>query len=164
MNDGTVAATRVLAISSGGGHWVELRRLKRAFEGCEVTWVSTHPAYRDELLSETPEGEAAPRFVTVREANRWQKMNMVHQIFGVVAVLVRVRPDAIVSTGSSPGFFAVCLGKLFLGSRTVWVQSIADTEGMSMSGRMAGRFADLWLTQWDHLAKPDGPEFHGSVI
>lgn len=155
---------RILAICSGGGHWVELRRLRRAFEGCEVVWCTTHPAYRDELLAEAPKGAPPPRFYAVLEANRWQKLRMIGQFFGVVWVLLRVRPDAIVSTGSSPGFFAVCLGKIFLRARTVWVQSIADTEGMSMSGSLAGRFADLWLTQWEHLARPEGPQYHGAVV
>lgn len=155
---------KVLAISSGGGHWVELRRLSRAFEGCVVTWCTTHPDYRHELISDLAENDSKPRYFSVMEANRWQRLRMIGQFFGVIWVLIRVRPDTIVSTGSSPGFFAVCLGKIFLRCKTVWVQSIADTEGMSMSGKLAGRYADLWLTQWEHLAKPDGPHFHGSVI
>jgi len=163
MTSGT-RPIRVLAICSGGGHWVELRRLRRAFEGCDVTWCTTHPDYRNELMADVPEGSPAPKFFAVLEANRWRKLNMVGQFLGVIWVLLRVRPEAIVTTGSSPGFFAVCLGKLVLRARTVWVQSIADTEGMSTSGRLAGRFSDLWLTQWAHLATPDGPHYRGSVI
>ncbi len=155
---------RVLAISSGGGHWVELRRLARAFEGCDVTWCTTHPDYGNELLDDLPAGAPPPRYFSVLEANRLQKINMIGQFFGVIWVLLRVRPDTIVSTGSSPGFFAVCLGKIVLRSRTVWVQSIADTEGMSMSGTLVRRFADLYLTQWEHLARPEGPHFCGSVV
>ena len=155
---------RVLAISSGGGHWVELRRLRRAFDGCEVVWCTTSPAYRDELIAESRTGLPAPRFIPIMEANRWQKLRMTVQLLGVIWVLIRVRPDVIVSTGSSPGFFAVCLGKIFLRARTIWIQSIADTEGMSMSGGLAGRYADLWLTQWEHLARPQGPHFRGAVV
>ena len=32
------------------------------------------------------------------------------------------------------------------------------------AGRMAGRCADLWLTQWAHLSRESGPEFAGSVL
>ncbi len=31
-----------------------------------------------------------------------------------------------------------------------------------MSGSRVGRFADLWLTQWPHLAKAEGPYYGGS--
>ncbi|PIE22359.1 MAG: UDP-N-acetylglucosamine--LPS N-acetylglucosamine transferase [Planctomycetota bacterium] len=157
-----VRKNRVLAISSGGGHWVELRRLSRAFEGCHVTWCTTHPDYREDLSAEA--GDNSPRFFWVPEANRMRKLRMIGQFFSVFWVLLRVRPGVIVSTGSSPGFFAVCIGKLLFRAKTVWVQSIADTEGMSRSGKLAGRFADLWLTQWEHLAQPEGPHYHGAIV
>ena len=141
-----------------------MRRLRPAFSDCDVVWCTTHPAYRDELLAEDAATSGKIRFYRVLEANRWQKVRMIGQIFGVVWVLLRVRPDVVVSTGSSPGFFAVLLGKMVFRARTVWVQSIADTEGMSMSGSLAGRYADLWLTQWEHLARPEGPEYHGAIV
>ena len=33
--------------------------------------------------------------------------------------------------------------------------------GLLLSGRKAGPRADLYLTQWPHLAGPDGPEYAG---
>ncbi len=69
----------------------------------------------------------------------------------------------MISTGALPGYMALRLGKL-LGANTIWVDSIANVEELSESGRRIGNHADLWLTQWQHLAKPEGPEFRGSVI
>lgn len=155
---------RVLAISSGGGHWVELRRLAPAFADCDVTWCATHPDYRNELISDAVGSAQAPEFFHVMEAIRWQKFRMLRQVFDVIWVLIRVRPDVVISTGASPGFFGILFGKTVLRSKTIWVQSIADTEGMSMSGNLVRRYADLWLTQWEHLAKPEGPHYHGSVV
>ena len=34
---------RILAVSSGGGHWVELMRLRPAFEGHDVAFVTEIP-------------------------------------------------------------------------------------------------------------------------
>lgn len=79
-------------------------------------------------------------------------------------LVLRVRPDVIVSTGALPGFFAVAAGKTLLRRRTIWVDSIANADELSLSGRLAGRFSDVWLTQWEHLAADDGPTFAGSVI
>jgi hypothetical protein len=58
---------------------------------------------------------------------------------------------------------AIRLGRL-IGARTVWIDSIANVETLSLSGAKIGRYVDLWLTQWPHLAKPEGPEFKGAVI
>ena len=44
-----VRRRRVLAIASGGGHWVQLQRLRPAFEGCDVAYVSVFPDYAEEL-------------------------------------------------------------------------------------------------------------------
>jgi UDP-N-acetylglucosamine:LPS N-acetylglucosamine transferase len=160
----TARDKRVLAISSGGGHWVELRRLRAAWSGCDVAYATAHPGYRAEVEAEPDPGGGRVRFFSFLEANRWQKVRMIGQLAGIIWILIRVRPHVIVSTGSSPGFFAVRLGRMLLGSRTIWIQSIADTEGMSLSGQLAGKHADLWLTQWEHLAKPEGPHYHGSVL
>jgi len=68
-----------------------------------------------------------------------------------------------VTTGAAPGYLAIRLGRL-MGAKTIWVDSVANAEELSMSGRLAGRHAGLWLTQWAHLAGRPGPEYRGSVL
>jgi hypothetical protein len=48
--------------------------------------------------------------------------------------------------------------------KTVWIDSIANAEEISKSGKLAKRFSDIWLTQWKHLTTEDGPEYLGSII
>lgn len=147
---------RVLAVSSGGGHWVQLLRLRPAFEGSEVTFVTVSESYRSDLLP-------GSRFRTVPDSNMWQKQRLILTAFGIAWTLFRVRPDVIISTGAAPGYFAIRLGKWF-GARTIWVDSVANAEQLSTSGREAGKYVDLWVTQWEHLATPDGPKYFGSVL
>ena len=54
-------------------------------------------------------------------------------------------------------------GKL-LGAKTIWVDSIANAQELSLSGKRAGKFADLWLTQWQELSNKNGPQYGGSVL
>jgi hypothetical protein len=77
--------------------------------------------------------------------------------------LLKVRPDVIITTGASVGLFALFLGGK-LGAKTIWVDSIANCDTLSLSGIKAKKYADLYLTQWEHLADDDGPSFAGSVI
>jgi UDP-N-acetylglucosamine:LPS N-acetylglucosamine transferase len=146
---------RILAIASGGGHWVQLLRLRPAFEGHAVTFVSVNRAYRSDV-----EGE---RFLTVPDATRWNKLGLIKMALAVLWTLIRVRPHVIVSTGAAPGYVAIRLGKL-LGARAVWLDSIANVEHLSLSGERIGAHADLWLTQWPHLARQGGPMPKGSVL
>ena len=77
--------------------------------------------------------------------------------------MVRFRPDVVVSTGAAPGYFTLRFGKL-CGARTIWIDSMANVEQMAKAGRMAGKYADLWLTQWPGLAREAGPHYAAQVI
>lgn len=146
---------RILAIASGGGHWVQLLRLRPAFEGHRVAFVTVRDSYRTDV-GDVP-------FYTINDATRWDKVGLVKMALRLAWILVRERPHVIVSTGAAPGYFAIRFGKL-LGARTVWIDSIANVEEISMAGRIVGRSADLWLTQWPHLAQPGGPHYEGAVL
>jgi len=155
---------KVLAIASAGGHWVQLQRLRPAWDGCQVTYVTTNKGYKTRVMAEAEERQQMqPGFYVVPDANRWQKFRLVWQMLKIAAIFIKVRPHAVISTGAAPGYFAIRFGKL-IGARTVWIDSIANAEEMSLSGQKAGAHATLWLTQWPHLASPDGPVFEGSVI
>ena len=69
----------------------------------------------------------------------------------------------IVITGASCGYVAIRLGRM-LGCRTLFIDSVANAERLSLSGQLASRHADLMLTQWPHLAGDRGPRYAGSVI
>lgn len=146
---------KVLAISSGGGHWVQLMRLRPAFEGCDVTYATVQEGYRSDV------GDAD--FRVVRNGNRWSKTDLLLSALGILRLLLSVKPDVVITTGAAPGYFAVRFGK-WLGARVVWVDSVANAQELSMSGIKAGSFVDLWLTQWPHLAGGDGPQCFGSVL
>lgn len=150
------ARPKVLAVASRGGHWVQLLRLRGGLQGADVVFVTTTPEYRPMV------GDAGFRVVT--EANRKSRMRVILMALQMLWIFVRERPTAVVTTGAAPGYIAVRLGKIF-GARTLWVDSIANAEELSLSGRLAARHADKVLTQWRHLAEPDGGiEFRGAVI
>ena len=142
-------------MASGGGHWVQLLRLRPAFEGCDTAYVCVRSQYRQDV--------PGSRFFVVNDATRWNKAGLVLMAVRLLVVLLRVRPDVVVSTGAAPGYFALRLGHWFR-ARTVWVDSIANVERLSMAGTIVRRHADLWLTQWPHLATKDGPSFAGAVL
>lgn len=155
---------KVLAVSSGGGHWAELRRLRPAWDGALVTYVVTETGYKSDLAQDDPGPDGQPpRFHAVPDANRSERLRLVWLALKMLVIVLRVRPDVVISTGAAPGYFALRFGKL-LGARTIWVDSIANAEEMSASGVLVRRYSDLWLTQWAHLSQPDGPGYAGAVL
>lgn len=145
---------KVLAVASGGGHWVQLMRLRGAFVGSDVTFMSTNMGYAKDVPG---------KFVEVSDASLWEKRRLLAMFAQIAWHSLKIRPHVVVTTGAAPGFAAIVFGKL-LGARTIWIDSIANSEELSTSGRHARRWADVWLTQWEHLAGDDGPKYLGSVI
>ena len=151
----TAGQKRVLAIASGGGHWQQLMRLRPAFERQRTTYVTTNAQYgRDVPGSDV--------FV-VPDANRDVPLRLVWCSLQVLRRVVQTRPDVVISTGAAPGLLAIVFGRL-VGARTIWIDSIANAERLSMSGQIACRVAHVALTQWSHLAAPRGPMYHGSIL
>jgi UDP-N-acetylglucosamine:LPS N-acetylglucosamine transferase len=147
---------RVLAVSSGGGHWVQLLRLVPGFANCDVTYVTCKPGYRATI-------EPGASFHLIPDANRWNKLALLRVFLAVFGLILSERPDVVITTGAAPGYFAILIGNL-VGARTIWVDSIANCDELSLSGQKAGPHAALWLTQWAHLARPYGPHYRGSVL
>jgi len=147
---------KVLAIASGGGHWVQMRRMGAAFTGLDVTFVSVQDSYAQDV--------PGFRFYTVRDVTRWDKWGFVVLVSQLLWIFWRERPRVVITTGSAPGFIALRLAKQLLGAKTLWLDSIANCDQMSSSGMRARRYADVWLTQWPHLRGDEGPDFWGSVL
>jgi len=146
---------KVLAVASSGGHWTQLLRVVPALTSFEIVYLTVLESYRLQV----PDN----RFYFVNDANRWNKLRLITLAIRVAWIIGKERPDVVVSTGAAPGYFALLFGRLF-GARTIWIDSITNIERLSMSGSLVGRHADLWLTQWPHLARPEGPHFGGSVL
>jgi UDP-N-acetylglucosamine:LPS N-acetylglucosamine transferase len=77
--------------------------------------------------------------------------------------VLRFRPHVVMSTGAAPGFFCILAGRL-IGARTLWIDSVANGEQLSLCGKLSKTFAHQCWTQWDHLAGPQRPRYFGAVL
>ena len=145
---------KVLAVASGGGHWIQLLRLRPSFNGTRLRYMTTNHDFKKDV--------SEPLYV-VSDANIWEKFKLVKMFLQVAWVILKFRPDVVISTGAAPGFAALFFGKV-IGAKTIWIDSIANAEQLSKSGIHAKKVADVWLTQWEHLASDKGPLFKGRVL
>lgn len=146
---------KLLAIASGGGHWIQLLRLRPAFDEYEMVFVSMLESYAEQV--------APSRFHVVPDASRFDIKGFAPVFFKALRIILKERPAAIVTTGSAPMLAFIVLGRLF-GIRTLWIDSIANSERMSSSGRMARKLAHRCISQWPEVARAEGVEHWGSVI
>jgi UDP-N-acetylglucosamine:LPS N-acetylglucosamine transferase len=146
---------RLLALASGGGHWVQLQRLRPAFEAFETVYVSMFESYAEQV--------PGSRYYVVPDAHRFDLKSFLPVFWRAVRIILKERPRAIVTTGSAPMLSFILLGRL-LGIRTLWIDSIANSERMSTSGRMAKKLAHRVVSQWPEVAAKEGVECWGAVV
>jgi len=131
-------------------------RLSEAFNGFDVTFVSVGPNYGADVPNH--------RYYGIRDVSRRDRLGYFVLLGQLIRILLIERPQVVITTGSAPGAITLALAKTFLHAKTIWIDSIANCEQMSTSGKHAHHFADVWLTQWPALARPEGPQYLGAVL
>lgn len=145
----------VLAVASSGGHWVQLRRLAPAFEGADVHYATTDGSVSHQV--------DAGRLHVFPDANKETPVRLLFCAIKLAWIVFWLRPQVVVSTGAAGGFLAIKLARL-LGARTMFIDSIANARGLSVSANLSLGVADRVLSQWPLVAAKSGAEYAGAVI
>jgi UDP-N-acetylglucosamine:LPS N-acetylglucosamine transferase len=146
---------KLLAISSPGGHWIQLTRLCAKLEA------------RYDIVYAMPDALFKPqqqqRVYSITDVSADDKWRLIPCAWQILRILLRERPQAIISTGAAPGAIAIWLGSL-LKIHTIWVDSIANVKQISRAGRLAQKRAAVFLTQWEHLSNGTSIQYQGAVL
>jgi UDP-N-acetylglucosamine:LPS N-acetylglucosamine transferase len=146
---------KVLAVASGGGHWKQLMLLEPVFSDHDVKFVTTIEGLAAEA--------GITNYVVVKDSNQNEKLALLHSLFQIFFIVVKFRPNVIITTGAAPGVLAILVGRL-IGAKTIWVDSIANSEELSLGGKISRKISNIVLTQWEHLASEDSIQYKGSVF
>jgi UDP-N-acetylglucosamine:LPS N-acetylglucosamine transferase len=146
---------KIMVVASKGGHWIQLQRLKPVWADQNVVYVSTDKSLKSHVENS--------RFENVIDASMDQKFRLIVQAISTLVLVLKHRPNIIISTGAAVGFFAIFWGRL-IGAKTVWLDSVANADELSLAGKKVGKIATIWLTQWPELATIDGPDYQGRVF
>jgi len=134
---------KICIVSSCGGHLTEVRALKPAYGNYEHFYVLNDRV----LLPSDMEGRTF--FITHAERD-WRVLLNLREAW---RILVRERPSVIVSTGAGPVVPFALLGRLFFGTRVVFVETITRVERPSLTGRLMYYLAHDFFYQWEGLRR-----------
>jgi Oligosaccharide biosynthesis protein Alg14 like len=137
---------KVCLASSAGGHLAELQVLKRAWEGHDAFYLLMRGPTAEGLRSD---GE---RVFEVDNARRSAPWTVFRTLWQTLPVIRRERPDVIITTGAGVVVPACLLTKLG-GGKIVYVETIAEVNKPTITGRLLHPFADLFIVQWPQLKR-----------
>jgi UDP-N-acetylglucosamine:LPS N-acetylglucosamine transferase len=138
-----MSKNKILALSSPGGHWVQLCRILPALADCEVIYACTY----NKPAELSPEDS----YHIIEDISRDTIIRVPGVVAGILKIIKQERPDYVVTTGALPGLITIFLARL-LGIKSIWLDSIANSEKISFSGRVAAFLANDCFTQWEGLA------------
>jgi len=146
--------------ASAGGHMNELLGLLEYSEDWPVQpsiYITTQKLLANKLQ------EKGKTYV-IGEANRYHPFSAFKILIQGFEIMIMDKPDVIITTGSLP-IAIICLVAKIFRKKVIWIDSIANTERFSLSGRMMYHFADLFLTQWPELSeKYNRSEYAGALL
>lgn len=135
---------KILAVASIGGHWVQLLRIMKGLEATdEIVFMSTH-----DKCSTMVEGH---RFYKLKDFSRWNFYKMFPVFLEAINIIRKEKPFVVISTGAAPGLI-VLLAATCCGRKTIWIDSVANVNHLSLCGRIASHFVTRIYTQWEELA------------
>ncbi len=151
-------------VVSGGGHLDEALAVLESLQGHRLFLVTY---YQKSLLS-----FSHPRISKVYFVRLWDSkgvglyLSLLVNLFEFVYIMIKERPKLLFSTGSEIAIAPFFLGKVFLRSKLIFLETATRVLRPSTTGRILYPISDLFLVQWETLLKAFGPKakFRGRVF
>ena len=142
---------KVLFISSTGGHFNELMRLNPLFPKYN-TYIATEKQKNNEYLKEEFKGKVFYLLYGTKDNPISYPFKLFINCFISLFYFLKIRPDVIVTTGTHTAGPICCLAKIF-GKKVVYIETIANINSKTITGRLLYHIADLFLVQWESMLK-----------
>ena len=148
---------KLCLVCSSGGHLLELYQLKSAWSQYDRFWVTFDFKDTKYLLKDE-------KFYKAFSPTNRNIINLILNFFLAIRVLLKEKPDVIISTGAAvcvPFFY---LGRL-LGIRTIYIESFSRVTELSLSGKLVYPITTEFIVQWNELTKKyPRARFKGQII
>lgn len=129
---------RVCIVSSVGGHLREVLQLEEVLEDHDVFFI----------LNDETSVPLAGRVYRIAHAER--DLRVLWNLVEVLPILLRERPDVVLSTGAGPAV-PVALWARLMGAVIIFVETFGAVERPTLTGRIMYHLADHFFYQWEDL-------------
>lgn len=153
---------RVLFISSTGGHLNELMQLAPLFEKYDYHIITEKDKVNKNLKEKygdrlyfLPYGTRAKLFSYI--------FKYLYLCLKTIYLYFKIHPKVIVTTGTHTAGPMCYLGKIF-GSKIIYIETFANTNRKTATGRLIYPIADLFIVQWEEMLEIYPKAVYGGSI
>ena len=134
---------KVCLISSSGGHFEQLKMLKKLEERHDI-YVVTEKTEYPEACNYTLLAGSSSKIKSV--------INLFLNIFCSLKHICKENPDVIISTGTMVAFPTIMWAKI-LGKKVIYIETFARVRGGTKAGKFVykHKLYDMFIYQWESL-------------
>lgn len=130
---------RICLVSSSGGHWEQLKKLKPLVDKYGGFFVTER----------TPFVEDGPYLMVQTDLkDRLMPLKMIVNAAHALAIWAKERPDVVVTTGTMVAYPFYLLTVL-LRKKFVFIETFGRSNEPTVAGKLMQKHADLFFVQWE---------------
>lgn len=141
--------TKVMFISSMGGHLSELRQLD--FENYDYSVVTEKTDASVDIKEKYGDRAHFLIYGTRRTPIRYFFILLIN-FFISLYLFIKIKPKVIVTTGTHTAVSMCYIAKLF-GAKVIWIETFANVTTKTLAGRLVYPIADTFVVQWEEMKK-----------
>ena len=141
---------KVLFVASTGGHLSEILKLDKVMKKYESYLVTEKTDTTKELVVKD-----IKKIDYLLYCNKSHLSYIYKAPFNLIKSLIiflKIKPDVVITTGAHTGVGMCYIGKLFR-KKVIYIETLANIETRTLSGRLVYPIADLFVVQWESMLK-----------
>lgn len=133
--------------ASTGGHFEQLSMLKPLMEKYDSCVVTEKTQYKAIIKDQ--------KMYYMHQVNRKESFYlfwMVINAFRSISILIKEKPDVVITTGVLAMIPLCLLSKIFK-KKLIYIESFAKISSPTKTGKLIYKYADLFYVQWESMLK-----------
>jgi len=131
--------------ASSGGHFEQILMLKPLMKKYDSILITEKTAYNTEIKD--------VKTYYLYQTNRkeiWFPFEMIGNLFRSLYILIKEKPDVVITTGVL-AMIPLCLLAKLSRKKLIYIESFAKVTTPTETGRLMYRFADQFYVQWPQM-------------
>lgn len=145
---------KLCLVSSSGGHWEQLKKLKPLIE-----------KYDGFFVTEKTQFEAEAKYF-LRQTDLKDKLmifKMISNSFRALAIWIKERPDFVITTGTIVAYPFYLLS-ILTRKKFVFIETFGRADMPTVAGKMMEKHSDLFIVQWESQKKYYKKAIYGGCL
>ena len=142
---------KVLFISSTGGHLSEMLQLKDIFNRYDYKIITEKT--KSKLKLKKYYGNRINYLVYgTKDHMLSYPFKLIYNCFKSLYLYLKIHPDYIITTGAHTAGPMCLIAKIF-GSRVIYIETFANINTKTITGKLLYHVSDKFIVQWDSMKK-----------